>query len=146
MTQARQIFEQGIDENPAHAPLYHSLAELEAMVFNLEGLAKLNKKAAAIFNKDAMTPSPSSTQVWGYNIQKRRSRNSPKGVASLDKIGDTTPFDYQTTASDSDTTTSVIDTMSELGNGVVQDLMRADDCAMIILDDQTSDDNDNIGK
>ena len=72
-----------MEVNPLHAPLYHSLAELEARVFNLEGLAKLNEKAAAIFNHDAMQQNPSTTQAWGAKIRARRDNEIPKGVAAL---------------------------------------------------------------
>jgi len=41
---ARSLLEKSIDADPFHAPSYHALAELEAKVFNLEGLSKLNKK------------------------------------------------------------------------------------------------------
>merc|ERR1711937_407426 len=59
---ARQLLEKGIEITPLHAPLYHSLAELEARVFNIEGLAKLNKRTAEIFSSDAMSPPLSSTK------------------------------------------------------------------------------------
>lgn len=80
---AREIFEKGMEVNPLHAPTYHSLAELEARVFNVEGLAKLNKKAAEIFNNNAMQPNPSTTQAFGAKIRARRDNEIPKGVAAL---------------------------------------------------------------
>jgi len=51
--EAREIYERGIEMDPQHAPLYHSLAELEAQVFNVEGLSKLNKRAAKVFKTSA---------------------------------------------------------------------------------------------
>lgn len=57
------MFEKGLDIDPTHAPLYHSLAELEAMVFNIEGLAKLNKKAAQVFNTNALMPTQAQASV-----------------------------------------------------------------------------------
>ena len=84
---AREVFEQGIEINPLYAPLYHSLAELEALVFNLEGLAKLNARASALFHKDAMHPIPShggaSSQAFGTRIRAKRSGHLPKGIAAL---------------------------------------------------------------
>jgi hypothetical protein len=82
-SQAREVYEKGIEVNPLHAPLYHSLAELEARVFNLEGLATLNKRAAKVFNNNALVPPPSSSEAWGAKIRSGRSRNLPEGVAAL---------------------------------------------------------------
>ena len=81
--QARQVFEQGIEVNPLYAPLYHSLAELEARVCNLEGLSKLNKRASEVFNNNVLVPPPSSTKAWGTKLKARRSRTLPKGIAAL---------------------------------------------------------------
>lgn len=83
--QAREVYEKGIEVNPLHAPLYHSLAELEARVFNLEGLAILNKRAAKVFNNNALVPPPSSSEAWGTKIRSQRSRNLPfnPNVAAL---------------------------------------------------------------
>jgi len=47
---AREVLEKGLEINPTHAPLYHSLAELEARVFNVEGLAKLSNLRYATIN------------------------------------------------------------------------------------------------
>lgn len=81
--EGREIMEQGIEVDPMYAPLYHSLAELEARVFNIEGLAKLNKRAASIFNTNALEPAPSSSDTWGSKIRAGRSRSVPKGVTAL---------------------------------------------------------------
>jgi tetratricopeptide (TPR) repeat protein len=92
--EAREIMERGIEMDPMHAPLYHSLAELEARVFNLDGLNKLNKRAAAIFTTNVMEPSPSSSDAWGYKIRAGRWRNVPEGVAALaERIVDDEDFD-----------------------------------------------------
>jgi tetratricopeptide (TPR) repeat protein len=80
---AREVLEQGIARDPLHAPLYHSLAELEASVFNLEGLSKLNKQATKLFNSNAMFPAPSSTAAFAAKIKSDRSRSIPHGVAAL---------------------------------------------------------------
>ena len=78
-----------MEVNPLYAPIYHTLAELEARVFNVDGLAKLNQKAAKIFNTNAMQPSPSTTQAWGAKIRARQHKEIPKGVAALaEKIVD----------------------------------------------------------
>lgn len=84
VNEARQVLEKGIEFDPLHAPLYHSLAELEARVFNLDGLNKLNKRAAAIFKTDAMSNSYSmGEEAWGRKIKAGRSRSVPKGVVAL---------------------------------------------------------------
>jgi Tfp pilus assembly protein PilF len=83
INEAREILEEGMEVDPMYAPLYHSLAELEARVFNLEGLNKLNKRAASIFNSNALDPAPSSSEIWGSKIRAGRSRIIPKGVAAL---------------------------------------------------------------
>jgi len=80
-TQARQLLEKGIEINPLHAPLYHSLAELEARVFNIEGLAKLNKRTAEIFSSDAMSPPPSAANRM--QAQQSRSANVLDGKAAF---------------------------------------------------------------
>ena len=56
---------------------------MEARVFNLEGLAKLNEKATALFNSNAMQPNPTTTQAWGAQIRARRDNEIPRGVAAL---------------------------------------------------------------
>jgi hypothetical protein len=88
---ARELLEKGIEMNPLYAPLYHSLAELEARVFNIEGLAKLNKRTSEIFPSNAMaTPSFSTTRMeaWGNKIKQGRWAKIPDGIAALaEKIG-----------------------------------------------------------
>jgi hypothetical protein len=53
-----------------HAPSYHSLAELEARVFNIEGLSKLNKRAAEVFNTNALEPTRVSMAILGSKLRK----------------------------------------------------------------------------
>ncbi len=40
--------------DPQHAPLYHSSAELEAQVFNVEGLSRLKEWAAVVLKTNAV--------------------------------------------------------------------------------------------
>ena len=72
-----------------HGPLYHSLAELEARVFNIEGLANLNKLAAELFQTDAAAPPPSAMamQAWGKKIKGRNAKISDGVAALAEKIG-----------------------------------------------------------
>lgn len=83
--EARKVFEDGLSVNPLHAPLYHSLAELEAMVFNLDALAKLNKRAAELFSTDTLASSlPASAQAWSTKIRWAGvNKKLPEGVAAL---------------------------------------------------------------
>lgn len=83
VVEAREIFEQGMKVDPRHAPLYHSLAELEARLFNVEGLARLHKQAALIFSANVLEPPASSSEVWGTRILAKRSRRVPEGVTAL---------------------------------------------------------------
>lgn len=81
---AREFLEKGLHVDPLHAPLYHKLAELEAQVFNLEGLAQLNKRAAEVFNNNALIPPPASTKAWSKKIRMGRPYTKlPKGIAAL---------------------------------------------------------------
>jgi tetratricopeptide (TPR) repeat protein len=87
---AREVFEQGMEINPLYAPLYHSAAELEALVFNLEGLARLNQRASELFSGNVMQPPQSSSQAFATRIRAKRSGIMPKGIvaALADKIVD----------------------------------------------------------
>jgi hypothetical protein len=69
--------------NPLHAPLYHSLAELEARVFNVEGLSRLNQRASKIFNKNALEPAPYSSQAFGTKMRAKRKKSLPRGITAL---------------------------------------------------------------
>ena len=68
--------------------MYHSLAELEARVFNIDGLAKLNKRIADIFPSNVMAQ-PSSysrttrMEAWGNKIKQGRWTKIPDGIAAL---------------------------------------------------------------
>jgi tetratricopeptide (TPR) repeat protein len=100
--EAREVLEQGIDVDPMYAPLYHSLAELEARIFNVEGLAKLNKRAASIFNNNVLEAGLSSSDAWGSKIkagQSQRSSLPTKSVAALARriaVDDESRCDVQT--------------------------------------------------
>jgi tetratricopeptide (TPR) repeat protein len=81
INEARVIFEKGIEVDPHYAPLYHSLAELEARVFNVEALSRLNKRASSIFNSNAAFR-PAS-KVWGDRIKAKRERRDTWDFAVL---------------------------------------------------------------
>ena len=57
---------------------------MEARVFNIEGLAKLNKKAAQIFNTNALIPSQASASVLKQKLRASRGV-VPYGISSLGK-------------------------------------------------------------
>jgi hypothetical protein len=60
------------------------LAELEAQVFNLDALARLNRQASKLFNRDVTSPPQSfSSHAWAGTIRSRRSRDVPRGVSAL---------------------------------------------------------------
>jgi Tfp pilus assembly protein PilF len=71
---AREVFEEGMDRNAMYAPLFHSLAELEARICNVDGLARLNKRAAQLFNRNALEPAPLSSVALGTKIKAKRTR------------------------------------------------------------------------
>ena len=54
-------------------------------MFNIEGLAKLNKRAAKVFNANALVPPPATAEAtWGKKIRMSRSNaHLPLGVAAL---------------------------------------------------------------
>lgn len=68
-----------------HAPLYHSLAELEARVCNIQGLAELNKRAAQIFNNNALEPSPISMNLLWNKLRKnaQSKKKMPNNINAL---------------------------------------------------------------
>lgn len=80
---AREVFEKGMELNPRHAPLYHSLAELEARVCNLEGLSRLNKRAAEFFNNNALNPAIASSQAYATKIRAKRAPGLTSGIKAL---------------------------------------------------------------
>ena len=73
--EAREIYERGMELDPQYAALYHALAELEAQVFNLEGLSKLNKRAAVHFQTNKFQPSASSNKT--IHRSRKRHTNEP---------------------------------------------------------------------
>ena len=124
--EAREIYEKGLEVDPQFAPLYHSLAELEAQVFNVEGLAKLNKRASEVFNANALEPPATSSEVWGSKIRAGRSRSVPREVTALaERIVDE---DGEESDADDDPS-SFLDRMSSnlLENGVVGNLLNMED-------------------
>jgi hypothetical protein len=117
--QARQIMERGLEINPLHAPLYHSLAELEARVFNLVGLANLNKRATELFNNNALVPPKSSSKAWGIKIRMGREHGVPAGVTALaQKVGESIDEAEETVEEPS----STLESMTRLEDEVVKDL------------------------
>lgn len=85
ISEARVVYEKGIEVDALCAPLYHSLAELEARIFNLDGLAALNKRASRVFRTDAveLSPNEETESAWGKRIQASRSRSIPTGIKAL---------------------------------------------------------------
>lgn len=81
---AREIYEKGIESNEMYAPLYHSLAELEARICNLDALARLNKRTNELFNNNAMEPSPGSYQALEKKL-KNSSQNRPVSSFFVDR-------------------------------------------------------------
>mmetsp|Transcript_9433 Transcript_9433/g.17760 ORF Transcript_9433/g.17760 Transcript_9433/m.17760 type:complete len:1012 (+) Transcript_9433:154-3189(+) len=82
---ARKLLEKGLEVDPMHAPSYHSLAELEARVFNIEGLSKLNKRAAEVFNTNALEPTSVSMAILGNKLRKNSLSHGkiPTSVSTL---------------------------------------------------------------
>lgn len=122
--QAREILEKGLEMNPLHAPLYHSLAELEARLFNVEGLAELNKRAAVLFNSNALIPPPSSSKAFGKKIRMMgRSNSVPDGVAALaQKVGESLDAEDSVDLEPS----STLETMTRLEDEMVKELFTVD--------------------
>ena len=120
---ARELLESGIGVNPLYAPLYHTLAELEARVFNIEGLAKLNKRTAEIFSSDAMAPPPAKRmQAWS-NTMKQGGRYSklPDGIRALaDKVGVDTFEDVDTSDVDPESLLNSFDEGLMLFGDIIQ--------------------------
>jgi tetratricopeptide (TPR) repeat protein len=75
---AREVYEKGIELNPLYAPLYHSLAELEARIGNFEGLSKLNKRTNEIFKYDnALESVPRSQSYQALETKINATHNRP---------------------------------------------------------------------
>ena len=122
INEAREILEKGLVVNPLHAPLYHSLAELEARIFNVEGLSKLNKRAKTIFTTNALEASPLSTQAWSSKIKMKASRAVPGDVATVlaEKIG----HSLEDENDDDDPMISPMESMSEMEAEMVRDVFQ----------------------
>eukprot|EP00980_Cylindrotheca_fusiformis_P015825 scaffold4634_cov122-Cylindrotheca_fusiformis.AAC.6 len=121
---AREVYERGIELNPLYAPLYHSLAELEARVFNVEGLSRLNRRASKVFNSNALEPAPSSSKAFGTTIRAKRKKTLPRGITALaEKIvnedGTTGQFGIEPT--DRKDPFSALDSMTD---NLIDDLLR----------------------
>lgn len=80
MIEAREIFEKGISVDPTYAPIYHALAELEASLFNVEGLAALHRRTKELFDTNLLERSTSDALE---KPQKQYSNRVPRRVAVL---------------------------------------------------------------
>jgi len=107
INEAREIYEKGIETNPMYAALYHSLAELEARICNLDALARLNKRTNELFNNNAMEPSPRS-----YEALETKIKNSSQHRPFAEAIG---------VNGKSDSSMSAIEELN--GEGIVGDIM-----------------------
>jgi tetratricopeptide (TPR) repeat protein len=126
--EAREVLEQGIQVDPRHAPLYHSLAELEARVFNVDGLARLHKRASSVFNTNALEPPERSSEMWGTRIRADRAWSVPEGVAALaHRIVDDEGNDAATGSIGERVVSSFLDQSSLLEGGFVGDLLVLED-------------------
>jgi tetratricopeptide (TPR) repeat protein len=110
---AREVFEKGMEMNPMYAPLYHSMAELEARICNLDGLAKLNKRAADLFNQNALEPAPLSSMALGTKI-KAKQRPYSHRIKSDDP---TSAFAIRIVDNDDDENVLDLSLMDSLGSG-----------------------------
>jgi tetratricopeptide (TPR) repeat protein len=131
---AREVFEKGMEVNPMYAPLYHSMAELEARICNLEGLAKLNKRAAKFFNQNALEPAPLASTALGTKIKAkqsssdRRTDNSGKQISTFanrivddDDDDNTLDGDLMGLVGSSVDALSILESLN--GDGLVGDMM-----------------------
>lgn len=122
---ARDVMEEGLKVNPMYAPLYHSLAELEARIFNVEGLANLNKRAAALFNTNALESPESSQQAMGARFRQARSNDVDERVSVLaDKVGETIELK---TDVDIESVVNTFESMSKTEDEVVESLFQDED-------------------
>ena len=133
IVEARDLLEKGLEVDPLNAPLYHSLAELEARVFNLEGLAKLNKRVAEIFNNNALVPSSASAGAWEMKL-KRHSYKKKFSGSTVDASSFELPASLASTDPE-----SVIASMSNFEDEIVGEIFSwsADD----IIDSAPSETN-----
>jgi tetratricopeptide (TPR) repeat protein len=126
INEAREILEKGLEMDPTHAPLYHSLAELEARVCNVQGLAKLHQRAAAMFNSNIMEPSQNSSDAWASKIKAARLRNVPIKVTALAESASSSDAIFE---NDADVSSSSLldDLSSQLLVGGISNLLTMDD-------------------
>jgi tetratricopeptide (TPR) repeat protein len=139
INEAREIFERGIEVDPTHAPLYHSLAELEAQIFNLEGLSRLNKKAAQVFSKNALEPPAASSEALATKIKAKRSPFVPRGVTALaQRIVEEEGVGESITADNVDPTL-FLDKLSSslLEDGLVGQLLTLDEDSLATTENQS---------
>lgn len=126
LLQARAVYEKGLELNPIHAPLYHSLAELEARLFNVEGLAQLNKRALKIFNRNALEPAPFSPPAYSASVRSRTKPSLSRSIAVLaEKIvnDEESSEALRTTASSSNDPAATLDTIADnLIEGLLEDI------------------------
>ena len=124
--EAREIYEQGLVVDPLNAPLYHALAELEALVFNVAGLAKLNARAAAVFQTNALETPPASSEAWSLKIKANLKNSVPREVSALaEKVADEEEENRSTIDADP---SSFLDRMSSslLEDGLVGELLNVE--------------------
>mmetsp|Transcript_42338 Transcript_42338/g.102324 ORF Transcript_42338/g.102324 Transcript_42338/m.102324 type:complete len:115 (+) Transcript_42338:2560-2904(+) len=111
--------------NPTHAPLYHSLAELEARLFNVEGLALLNKRALQIFNRNALEPT-SFSSTNSARVHSRRKPTLSRSIAVLAEkiVNDEENSETQiTTPSSSSDPAATLDKVADnLIEGLLEDI------------------------
>ena len=100
------------------------MAELEARVFNIDGLAKLNKRAAEVFNSNALVPPPTSMEILGKKLRKM-SGTLPKGVAALAQMV-SVEMDLDESVSEMDPDT-IIKSMSQFEDNVVGEIFHEND-------------------
>lgn len=83
--QAREHFSEGLSLDPLSATIYHSWAQMEASIFNLEGLQELNKRAVKLFSADALQQTRTLTEE-SFVLAKRSRRQRPKLPPRLERI------------------------------------------------------------
>jgi hypothetical protein len=109
--------------DPLHAPLYHSLAELEARVFNIQGLAELNKRAAQIFHNNALESPPITMNLLGSKLRKsaQSKKKLPNNINALAKKANSQRIDVEEAINDMDPDT-IISNMMLLEDDIVADI------------------------
>ena len=116
-----------MEVDPLHAPLYHSLAELEARVFNIQGLAELNKRAAQIFHNNALESPPLTMNLLGTQLRKsaQSKKKIPNNIHALAKkidsygVGEKLDLDEAINDMNPDL---IIDKMMQLEDDIVADI------------------------